>query len=123
MLSPSGTFGSTDPRIAADELGNVHIIWKDKINILGLGSDSDIFYRLWNGTTKTWGAIELVSFNSTAEVYDCDLITKEGKVYVAWQDITNYLGNGPDEDILFAVRYVNGTWTEAETISTISDET
>ncbi|MHA1826623.1 MAG: hypothetical protein ACTSUA_08185, partial [Candidatus Heimdallarchaeota archaeon] len=46
VLSPSGTFGSTDPRIAADELGNVHIIWKDKTNILGSGSDIDIFYTI-----------------------------------------------------------------------------
>jgi len=121
VLSPSGTLGSSDPRITADEYGNIHLIWKDKTNILDSGSDSDIFYRYWNISTNSWSAIELVSFNSTGEVYSMDLAAKGGKVYVAWDDITNYLGNGPDEDILFAMRYPNGTWTAAETVSSVSD--
>ncbi|MGC9779511.1 MAG: hypothetical protein HZR80_09750 [Candidatus Heimdallarchaeota archaeon] len=118
VLSPSGMEPSVGPEITADGLGNVHVIWRDKTDILGAGSDTDIFYRHWNKTTDSWSSIELVSNQSTGNVYWSSLDAKEGIVYVAWQDTTNYLGNGADEDVLVSKRDISGIWIPAETIST-----
>ncbi len=53
VLSPSGMEPSVGPEITADGLGNVHVIWRDKTDILGAGSDTDIFYYHWNKTTDS----------------------------------------------------------------------
>jgi len=118
VLSPSGTTSSQFPNMVIDEFNNIHVAWLDRTDILGAGIDSDILYRNWNFTTNSWNAIELVSTQSTSDVYWVDLDVKDGVIYLVWQDSTNYLGNGGDEDILFSQRFLNGTWTQAETIST-----
>ncbi len=118
VLSPLGTASSQFPNMVIDEFNNIHVAWLDRTDILGAGIDSDILYRNWNFTTNSWNAIELVSTQSTSDVYWVDLDVKDGVIYLVWQDSTNYLGNGGDEDILFSQRFLNGTWTQAETIST-----
>ena len=123
VISPPGLMESVAPKIKADRFGNLHVIWKDKTDILGAGSDSDIFYRCWNKTSSTWLPIELVSISSIGNVYWFNLDVKEGIVYVVWQDASDYLGNGIDEDILFSKRSTDGVWTTAETVSTVSSGT
>ncbi len=118
VLSPAGTASSQFPNMVIDEFNNIHVAWLDRTDILGAGIDSDILYRNWNYTTNSWNAIELVSTQSTSDVYWVDLDVKDGVIYLVWQDSTNYLGNGGDEDILLSKRFLNGTWTQAETIST-----
>ncbi|MHA1738327.1 MAG: hypothetical protein ACTSWD_07045 [Candidatus Heimdallarchaeota archaeon] len=117
VLSPSGVIGSVDPIIKADEYGNVHLIWRDGKDILGAGLDTDVFYRFWNVSTGSWSNIEIVSPHSTGNIYWAYLDVKENNTYVVWQDTTDYLGNGLDEDVLFSKRYNNGTWTNALTLS------
>ncbi|MHA1126813.1 MAG: hypothetical protein ACTSO7_07595 [Candidatus Heimdallarchaeota archaeon] len=117
VISSTSSLSSVDPIIKADDNGNVHIIWRDSSSLLSSGTDSDIFYRLWNQSINSWETIELASPLSTLDVHWNYLDVKNGTAYVVWQDTTNYLGNGADTDVLFSQRFTNGTWTQATTVS------
>jgi hypothetical protein len=120
VLSDSSSGASIAPEIAADELGNVHVAWRDVTGLLSSGGDADVFYRLWNVTTGSWSAIELVSSESSNNMNWLSIAAKGGEAFVVWQDPTNYLGSGTDTDLLFKMRQLGGTWTTAEVVSTES---
>jgi len=120
VLSDSSTGASIAPEIATDELGNVHVAWRDITNILSAGGDADVFYRFWNVTTSSWSSVELVSSESTNNMNWLSIAAKGGEAFVVWQDPTDYLGSGTDTDLLFKMRQLDGTWTTAEVVSTES---
>lgn len=120
VLSDSSGGASIAPEIATDELGNVHVAWRDVTGLLSSGGDADVFYRLWNITTGSWSSIELVSSESTNNMNWLSIAAKGGEAFVVWQDPTNYLASGSDTDLLFKMRQLGGTWTTAEVVSTES---
>lgn len=71
------------PRIAADNLGNVYVVWEDEID----GSDRfQTLFRRWNGSS--WGANTRVSSTPTKALYPS--VSADGcNVYVVWTDYRN----------------------------------
>ncbi|MEE9410657.1 MAG: hypothetical protein V3V41_06995, partial [Candidatus Heimdallarchaeota archaeon] len=120
IVSTESNGNSVAPSIAIDENDNIHIVWRDPTNYLGSGSDWDIFYkqRFSNGT---WKAAEVVSTESTFNVIWLHIAVKNDEAHVVYQDNTNYLGSGSDNDIMYKKRFINGTWTVAEVVSTESN--
>ncbi|MHA2309114.1 MAG: hypothetical protein ACXABJ_07545 [Candidatus Heimdallarchaeaceae archaeon] len=120
----SNTF-SFSPSIATDHLGNVHIVWYDRENYDGSGTDNDIFYRQWNNLTSTWSTTEVVSLNCDGHSELPSIaIDKNGHVHVTWHDDTDWSGSGTDDDILYRRRWAHlSSWTGIAVVSSDSNET
>lgn len=115
--------GSHTPDLSLDHDGNVHVVWVDWSSYLDSGVGGDIYYRQ-RDSTSSWGAIELVSSESTeGSEFDPSLgIDAEGNVHVAWVDRTDYMGAGSDRDVWYKKRdSLTGAWSVAEVVSTESD--
>jgi parallel beta-helix repeat protein len=103
---------SIDPTIAVDTNGKIHLAWSAVSAYGGSGADSDIFYRLGNTTAGTWGAIQVVSTQSVADSIQPTLaVDREGGVFLAWADESDYAGAGTDFDIFFKFRNTAGMWS------------
>ncbi|MGQ4874856.1 MAG: hypothetical protein ACP6IY_12380 [Promethearchaeia archaeon] len=115
---------SWDPSIDVDSKGNCHVVWYDKTDYNGAGTDWDIFYRRWNATTKTWGTIEIVSDGMSGDSMQPSIsVDDKGNAHVVWRDRTNYGGSDTDADIFY--RFWNAstkTWSTIEVASTESTE-
>jgi hypothetical protein len=109
--------------IAIDEYDNIHVVFHDKTDdLLGSGTDTDIFYIQWDAETKTWSSLETVSTESTALSESPALaIDNSGRVHVAWYDQTDILTAGTDRDVFYKRRSSEGVWTTTELVSTLSD--
>ncbi|MHA2308960.1 MAG: hypothetical protein ACXABJ_06765, partial [Candidatus Heimdallarchaeaceae archaeon] len=116
VISIGSGVASESPKIVSDESGNLHVIWFD----WNTGTDSDVYYSLWNKTLGVWSSRVLVSVESSLAALWPDIAVKNEVVYLVWQDNTNYLGNGGDHDLLFKKRFTNGTWTTAEVVTSES---
>ena len=76
-----------------------------------------------NETQKGWTITEVVSTESTsASSFPSIAVDCKGIVHVAWRDLTDYGGSGPDFDIFYKYRDVNGVWSITEVVSTESTE-
>lgn len=121
LVTTESTSSSELPQIAIDSSGTIHIIWRDFTDMLGAGSDADIFYK--QRTSSGWSAAELVSIDSTSNsVYPAMKIDSNDVLHVAWEDSTDYLGSGTDYDIHYLHRFTNGAWSITEVISDSSTE-
>ena len=111
---------SFDSAVKVDKQGNVHVIWADYTNYGGSGSDTDIFYKYWDSSTRIWTITEVVSTESTIDSqYPEIAVDILGNVYVVWEDGTDFAGSGgTDWDIFFKYRDSNtGIWSITEVVS------
>lgn len=122
VVSTESTVSSDYPDIAVDKKGNVHVVWHDRTDYAGAGTDWDVFYRCWNATLGTWGTTQVVSTESTENAYYPDIaVDKKGKVHVVWHDLTDCLGAGTDYDVFYkSLDPKEGIWTALELISSQS---
>ncbi len=126
LISVGSSYFSAAPDIGVDLAGNVHIIWRDdESNYIGSGTDTDVFYRLWNVTSTNWHEIELASSESTHFCTNPSLdIDLGGNAHIVWQDGTNYDGSGFDYDVIYKMKNATSlSWTTPEVVSTESDNT
>ncbi len=87
------------PDLTVDQIGNVHLTWRDKTNHTGCDYDYDIFYRNLTVSTGTWSNITVVSTESTEESANPSLaVDGFGNIYIAWRDKINFPA---DTDIFF----------------------
>ncbi|MFX1533363.1 MAG: hypothetical protein ACFFDI_03945 [Promethearchaeota archaeon] len=121
LVSTESTSNSDTPSLV-NKNNVMHIVWFDRTDYLGAGTDADIFYKRWNATTGTWTTTEMVSTESTSNSYTPALAVDEsGNVHITWADYTDYLGAGTDADIFYKRwNATTGTWTTTEVVSTES---
>jgi len=122
VVSTESTSYSYNPSLAVDAAGDVHIAWRDGTNYLESGTDADIFYKRWDDSTSAWTTTEVVSTESTSYSYNPSLaVDAAGDVHIAWEDSTDYLESGTDQDIFYK-RWDDSTesWTTTEVVSTES---
>ena len=125
VIFNESTDQSLVPKIAADEAGNVHLVWYDTTDYNGSGTDADIFYKVWNITTGSWGSVEVVSleYGGTSYIPVIAIDTNEN-VHIVWVDYTNYSGAGTDRDIFYKWwNATTGTWSPTVVVSNMSDDT
>ncbi|MCG3215413.1 MAG: hypothetical protein KAS63_01775, partial [Candidatus Heimdallarchaeota archaeon] len=115
--------GSFVPSLAVDSVGNIHVAW-ESVDVGGTLSDHKISYKRWDAFTQSWTTTELVSTESTDfSGFPSLAIDSAGNVHVAWDDLTNYAGNGTDLDIFYKRwNSSSSTWTTTEVVSTESTE-
>lgn len=110
---------SNDPDIAVEN-GNVYVVWMEETNLLGAGTDEDIFFRHFDGST--WAALEVVSEPlagsdlNTAFSRNPSIAVESGTVHVAWRDDTFLNGAGTDSDIFYRAR-TGGSWSNIQIVS------
>lgn len=72
---------------------------------------------------RGWTVTEVVSTESTSHSsFPSIAVESNGAVHVAWRDLTNYGGSGPDFDIFYKYREVSGVWSTTEVVSTESTD-
>ncbi len=117
LVSTESTAHSQRPYIAVDDENTAHVVWYDTTNILGSGADADIFYK--QRTSSGWGAVEIVSTESTDSSYLPSMVVdSNGVIHVSWEDSTDYLGCGNlDSDIFYKYRSLSGVWSITQVVS------
>ncbi|MCK5559800.1 MAG: hypothetical protein KAJ51_04380, partial [Thermoplasmata archaeon] len=90
------------------ENNKIHVVWDDKNNTNGAGTEADIFYRC-NLTGNNWEPIQVISepvlgsninqaFSSGA-----DIAVNQDRVYIVWGDENDTNGAGTDRDIFLRI--------------------
>ncbi len=116
LVSTESTSHSSRPFIAVDSENTAHVAWYDTTNILASGADADIFYK--QRTSSGWGAVELVSTESSASSYLPSMVVdSNGVIHVSWEDSTDYLSCGVDSDIFYKYRSSSGVWSTSQVVS------
>jgi len=93
------------------------VTWDDTTDYNGAGTDSDIFYKFWNGTS--WSSTEVISTESTLNsVRPSIAVDSADNIHVTWDDTTDYNGAGTDSDVFY--KRWTGIWSSTEVISTES---
>ncbi|MBN1517665.1 DUF1566 domain-containing protein [Candidatus Sumerlaeota bacterium] len=92
--------------ISCSSLGEWIVVWESREDILGAGSDSDIFCASSFDDGMTWTAPSLVNNDGTTDM-DNDTLPRvavwvEGTAYCVWQTDGDPDDNGPDLDIMMA---------------------
>ncbi|MDH5645845.1 MAG: hypothetical protein OEZ01_07545, partial [Candidatus Heimdallarchaeota archaeon] len=122
VLSAESNNNALRPNIAIDHHDNIHVVWYDSADLIGAGTDPDIFYKKFDSSTSSWGNLQLISAESTANSYTPSIIAdNEDNLYVVWHDNTDLGGSGSDYDILYK-KYNSSTssWGDTGVISTDS---
>ena len=104
---------SLNPKIAVED-NKIYVVWSDKTKFNDSGDDFDIFYRYFNGCI--WSNIQDIS-NNFGESINPNLVMKNNKIYVVWEDNTNYNGAGDDYDIFYRCNLSGTNWEDIQVIS------
>ncbi|MCG3221090.1 MAG: hypothetical protein H7641_06880, partial [Candidatus Heimdallarchaeota archaeon] len=122
VLSTDGFVSSREPDISIDQLGNVYVTYSDYTNIDSSGTDEDVFLKVWNITSLTWSAVDIVSTESDEHSWRPDIVCDtNNNIHVSWLDSTNIASCGDDRDVFY--KFWNATtltWNATEVISTVS---
>ncbi len=111
---------SSIPEIAV-EGDKIYVVWNDINNTNNAGTDSDIFYRHFDG--NSWSEIQVISEPKTGQNLNTggsgwpSIAVENGKVYVVWGDNNDTNGSGTDEDIFFRCNLTGSNWEDIQVIS------
>ena len=125
LVSSESTSAVYRPLIVSDSNNNLHVVWRDETDYLGAGTDRDIFYKRWESSTESWTAAEIVTTESTLNNdYPSLTIDSYDNLHLVFEDLTDYLGAGADEDIFYKKwDSTTKSWLVAEIVSSESSST
>ncbi|NHI92960.1 MAG: hypothetical protein EAX96_10700 [Candidatus Lokiarchaeota archaeon] len=84
VLTPESNYDSFKPSADIDNEGNIHLVYYEGV---GGPSTRDVFYKVWNATTKNWSSsLELSDVGSAGSMYSELEVDNEGNVHVVWDD-------------------------------------
>jgi hypothetical protein len=122
VISTDGFVSSRRPDVTVDHYGNVYISYSDYTNLGGSGTDEDVFLKVWNITTLSWSAVDIVSTESDEASYDTSIFCDtSNNIHVTWLDRTNISNCGDDYDIFY--KFWNATtlsWNNTEVVSILN---
>ena len=102
LISPEFDTHNFFSKIAVDNSNNIHIITSSDDDILGSGTDRDVFYKIFDYVTKSWSELELVSTDGSSYSENPDIaVDSTGTVHVVWLESADILGSGTDRDICY----------------------
>jgi hypothetical protein len=123
VVSTESTENSFDPHIAIDS-NHIYIVWHDSTNYNGCSSDMDIFFKKKPIYGEWPVTAEVVSTESDNDSSYASLCINSNRVYVAWNDKSDYKGAGGDIDLFFKSKLIGENWprtTEVITSESNSD--
>lgn len=93
VMSYGSDVASTRSEIDTGDDGSVYIVFLDSTDILGAGTDEDVFIRKWDCTTKMWSDLALVSTNKDGDAKETSVfVDKDNVVHIGWYDYSFVLG-------------------------------
>ena len=106
MLISNEFYTSRSPICNIDSLDNIHLIFLSEENYDGSGTNTDVFYKKWDSTSKSWMSAMLVSTESIDQIYShyyskSIAVNELGDISIAWEDITNFDNCGVDKDVFY----------------------
>jgi len=101
IISTESDSTSVSPNIYIDNLNKIHISWTDQTDFDGAGSEWDVFYKYYDPQFDTWHITEVVSTECTAASMELRMVADDSHLYLVWEDLSQYLGVGVDQDIFF----------------------
>jgi ribosomal protein L31 len=122
LVSAESANNSERVKLKVDGNGNVHFVWSDFSDILGSGTDADIFYKNYSVATNYWSDCVVVSTESSLGSHLPNLaIDDNDNIHIAWHDFSEYGVSGADPDIFYK-NYTVATniWSVTEVVSTES---
>ncbi|MHA1516934.1 MAG: hypothetical protein ACTSPF_15530 [Candidatus Heimdallarchaeaceae archaeon] len=123
LLSEEFDTNNRFSRIAIDNSDDIHIVTSSAEDILGAGTDFDIFYKKFDYVTKIWSELELVSTDSSSLSEMPEIaVESTGSVHVVWLESDDILGSDTDRDICYREKTSSG-WGSIELVSIESDST
>ncbi len=114
-----------NPEIQLDSQENVIIAWNDLSDVLGAGTDQDVFYRQLDKDLITWSPLKLISSESDSTSASPSLSKGvDGMIHIVWYDYSDYEGAGTDADIFYK-SYDSSldSWSISDIVSTESTGT
>ncbi|MCY3414025.1 MAG: hypothetical protein INQ03_20445 [Candidatus Heimdallarchaeota archaeon] len=120
VVSSERTGSSYNQKMSIDQLGNVHIVWKDVSDILGASTDDDVFYKFYDARSQALSGVQLVSDESTGLVEGVDIEADiNNNLHVVWNDYTDIYSAGTDSDIFYReYSFEDQRWGPLDIIST-----
>ena len=102
IISEESNDFSLYPSLTVDINDNLHVVWQDREDYNLAGSDTDIFYKRKESSTKVWTTAEVISTESINTSESADIwVTPSGGVHVAWKDRTPLGELDIDSDIFY----------------------
>ena len=88
VITSESTSDCWVPSIAIDSSDNLHVTWSDTTDYNDAGTDSDIFYKMWNSTSSSWGNIKVISdtYHSGPSDHPSIAVDSTDTVHVVWKD-------------------------------------
>jgi hypothetical protein len=74
-----------EPAVAADAVGGVHIVWRDRVGSIRTGISYDIFYLRIEGMEPPPPPLRLINHVSTAQ-WPAIAATEDGVLHLVWTD-------------------------------------
>gem|GEM_PF-5691925 len=111
LISINSSEDDFTPRIAVDNLLNLHVVWYEK------SSNTYTVYYAYKPYDGYWSKPEVVSINcSGSSVEPCIVTDSKYNVHIIWNDNTN-LNCGYDYDIFYRIKYKDDSWSSIKVIS------
>jgi len=124
IISTEGNDPSRWPDIFLDNSNDIYFVWVDRAIIDGNNNDMDIFYRqLWSNSILSNTEViskEVDYGNSTNPKI---VVNSSGDIFVVWEDMGEYQGNGNDSDIMCRIWHKNlMTWSAIVTLTNYTND-
>lgn len=106
----------------AVENDKIYVVWEDRSEYNGAGSDYDIFYNYFDGSK--WSDVQVISEpifgddQSSGGSSSPAIAVENGNVYVVWQDYNDTNGaGGADPDIFYRCNLMGNGWEDIQVLS------
>ena len=122
LVSSESTSSSARPIVDVDKTGNIHVVWEDSTDYDNVGTDTDVFYKLYSVITKTWSSTEVITNGSSSNCVEPALVVDDSEnVHIVWHEGSSYGDSGSDDDVFYRMYDKSSkSWRNAEVVSSTS---
>lgn len=125
LITPESITTSQQANIIIDSSDDLHFVWSEGTDLLGSGTDRDIFYKKYDSSEDTWSSISAITtFSDESSDYPWLEIDSSGKIHIVWSDYSDYDGDAVVEyDVVYSYFDTSlGIWAYPELISKNCDD-
>lgn len=122
VLSNLSTDDSYNPSLTIDNLNNVYVVWEDETDYDTIGDPidiSDIVYKMWDASSKSWTALEVVNSGSNLRSEKPVVaIDSSRNVHVVYVESEDPIVIGGDNSVFHTYfNFTSKSWSTPEDIT------